>query len=60
MPRNKRTESVGHEDLTPLTEQILTQMGDAGADIRERLKKFYRRRSQHAPQISPGSLDKNT
>jgi len=44
MRRNKRTEIMGHEDLTPLTEYILTQMGDEGADIRERLKNFYRRR----------------
>ena len=38
---NKRTETMGHADLTPLTEHILTQMGDEGADIRERLKNFY-------------------
>jgi hypothetical protein len=42
MKRNKRTETRGHEDLTPLTEQILAQMGDEGADIRVRLKNFYR------------------
>ena len=45
MKRNKRTETMGHADLTPLTEHILTQMGEEGADIRERLKNFYRRRS---------------
>jgi len=45
MKRNKRTETMGHEDLTPLTEQILAKMGDEGADIRERLKNFYRRRT---------------
>ena len=45
MKRNKRTESMGHEDLTPLTEYILAQMGDVGADIRIRLKNFYRLRA---------------
>ena len=45
MKRNKRTETMGHEDLTPLTEYILAQMGDEGADIRERLKIFYRLRA---------------
>ena len=45
MKRNKRTETLGHEDLTPLTEYILSQLGDEGAEIRERLIIFYRRRS---------------
>ena len=45
MKRNKRTETKGHEDLTPLTEYILAQMGDEGADIRVRLKNFYRLRA---------------
>jgi len=45
MKRNKRTETRGHEDLTPLTEYILAQMGEEGAEIRKRLKKFYRRRA---------------
>jgi hypothetical protein len=45
MKRNKRTEIIAHEDLTPLTEQILAQMGEEGADIRKRLKKFYRNRA---------------
>jgi hypothetical protein len=45
MKRNKRTETMGHQDLTPLTELILAQMGDEGAEIRKRLKKLYRRRS---------------
>ena len=45
MKRNKRTETMGHEDLTPLTEYILAQMGDEGADIRIRLKNFYRLRA---------------
>ncbi len=45
MKRNKRTETMGHEELTPLTEHILAQMGDEGADIRKRLKNFYRSRS---------------
>ena len=45
MKRNKRTEIMAHENLTPLTELILAQMGDEGADIRKRLKNFYRLRS---------------
>ncbi|MFA5110550.1 MAG: hypothetical protein WC443_04005 [Desulfobaccales bacterium] len=44
MKRNKRTEIMAHEELTPLTEFILAQMGTEGANIRKRLKKFYRRR----------------
>jgi hypothetical protein len=45
MKRNKRTEIMGHQELTSLTELILAQMGDEGADIRKRLKELYRRRS---------------
>ena len=40
MKRNKRTETMGHQDLTPLTEYILSQMGDEGAEIRERIKEL--------------------
>jgi hypothetical protein len=58
MKRNKRTVIMGHEDLTPLTEHILGQMGDEGVDIRERLKKLYRRRHLKDPQIFPEHLDK--
>jgi len=45
MKRNKRTDTMGHEDLTPLTEYILSQLGNEGTEIRERLKIFYRHRS---------------
>ena len=58
MKRNKRTETMGHEDLTPLTEHILAQMGDEGVDIRERLKKLYRRRYLENPPILQKHLDK--
>ena len=58
MKRNKRTETMGHQDLTPLTEYILAQMGDEGAEIRERLKKFYRRRSLHNLPVFRELLDK--
>jgi hypothetical protein len=58
MKRNKRTETMGHEDLTPLTEHILAQMGDEGVDIRERLKRFYRRRYLETPPIFQEQLDK--
>jgi hypothetical protein len=49
MKRNKRTEIMGHEELNPLTEQILTQMGPEGADILKRLKTFYRKRARKNP-----------
>ena len=45
MKRNKRTTIVAHEDLTPLTEHILTKMGKEGLAIRKRLKSFYRTRA---------------
>jgi thermostable 8-oxoguanine DNA glycosylase len=59
MKRNKRTETMGHEDLTPLTEHILAQMCDEGVNIRERLKKLYRRRYIQNPPIFPEHLEKN-
>jgi hypothetical protein len=58
MKRNQRTETRGHEDLTPLTEQILAKMGDEGAEIRGRLKKFYRCRSVNIPPLSQEPPDK--
>ena len=58
MKRNKRTVTMGHKDLTPLTEHILAQMGDEGVDIRERLKKFYRRRYLKNPPIFQEHPDK--
>ena len=58
MKRNKRTETMGHEDLTPLTEYILAQMGEEGADIRKRLKNFYRHRSLNSPSFFREPLDK--
>jgi thermostable 8-oxoguanine DNA glycosylase len=58
MKRNKRTETMGHEDLTPLTEHILAQMGDEGVDIRERLKKLYRRRYLETPSFLQEQLEK--
>ncbi len=42
--RNKRTVCMATVDLTPLTEQILAQMGQEGVIIRKRLKTFYRER----------------
>jgi hypothetical protein len=58
MKRNKRTITMGHKDLTPLTEHILAQMGDAGVDIRERLKQLYRRRYRKNSPIFKGHLEK--
>jgi hypothetical protein len=45
MKRNKRTTILAHEDLTPLTEHILTKMGKEGLTIRKRLQNFYRDRA---------------
>jgi hypothetical protein len=59
MKRNKRTVTLGHENLTPLTEHILEQMGDEGVDIRERLMNFYRRRFLQSPPIYSEHLDKS-
>jgi hypothetical protein len=42
--RNKRIECMATVELTPLTEQILAQMGQEGVIIRKRLKTFYRER----------------
>jgi hypothetical protein len=47
MSRNKRTEAKAHEELTPLTEHILAQMGVVGSAIRRKLKLFYRERAPH-------------
>lgn len=43
--RNKRTDNMAHFDLAPLTEQILAQMGQEGANIRNRLTVYYRQRA---------------
>lgn len=45
MKRNKRSEVLGQESLSPLTDHILEQMGAEGVTIRERLETFYRERS---------------
>jgi hypothetical protein len=58
MKRNKRTEIMGHQDLTPLTEYILAQMGDEGAEIRGRLKDFYHLRSLHDLPVFRQNPDK--
>jgi hypothetical protein len=42
--RNKRTDILANIELAPITEQILAQMGQEGADIRRRLTVFYRQR----------------
>ena len=49
MKRNKRTMVMAHEELTPLTEHILSQMGNEGSSIRNRLKLFYRERATNDP-----------
>jgi hypothetical protein len=45
MKRNKRTEVVAQERLTPLTDQILAKMGPEGTAISQRLRRFYRERA---------------
>jgi hypothetical protein len=54
MKRNRRTVVLGHEELTPLTEHILSRMGPAGSDIRKRLVRFYRERLLE----NPGNTEK--
>jgi hypothetical protein len=44
MKRNKRTEKIGAQGLSPLTEKILVKMGSQGMAIRRRLQLFYRTR----------------
>lgn len=63
--RNKRTDIKAHVDLTPLTENILKQMGQEGANIRERLTFFYRQRAykdqrggEKRPDTSSQALDR--
>lgn len=57
MKRNKRTVILAHEELTPLTERILSQMGKDGAVIRKRLKSFYRERAMHKDSPYDPSLE---
>ena len=46
MKRNKRTEKIGDQDMSPLTEKILAKMGSEGAAIRQRLQVFYQTRTE--------------
>ncbi len=43
--RNRRTDIMADVKLTPLTDQILTQMGPEGVNIRKRLQIFYGQRA---------------
>ena len=52
MKRNKRTVVVAYQNLTPLTEHILSRMGQEGAILRKRLRRFYRERA--FPHPAPG------
>lgn len=52
MPRNKKTRVTAQEDLSPLTERILAQMGPEGSGIRKRLQSFYQKRMQQTPEPS--------
>jgi hypothetical protein len=52
MKRNKRTVVVAYHELTPLTEHILSRMGQQGTILRKRLTRFYRERA--LPNQSPG------
>jgi len=53
MKRNKRTEKVWLPGLCPLTERILTKMGEPGAEIRQRLQLFYQTRLEPANEGIP-------
>uniref|UniRef100_A0A7C3Z2B9 Uncharacterized protein n=1 Tax=Desulfobacca acetoxidans TaxID=60893 RepID=A0A7C3Z2B9_9BACT len=57
MKRNKRTTVLAHEDLTPLTEHILTKMGKEGSAIRKRLKSFYRTRAVSMDESFDAALE---
>ncbi len=57
MKRNKRTTILAHEDLTPLTEHILTKMGKEGLAIRKRLKTFYRTRALKTGETFEPSME---
>lgn len=57
MKRNKRTTVLAHEELTPLTEHILSKMGKEGVAIRKRLKNFYRSRALKPEQTFEPSLE---
>ena len=46
MKRNKRTEKIGDQNLSPLTEKILALMGSEGVAIRRRLQHFYQTRTE--------------
>lgn len=56
MKRNQRTEVVGDEKLQPVTEQILSSMGQQGSIIRKRLQVFYQQRA--LGNLSPGEEDR--
>ncbi len=57
MKRNKRTIILAHEDLAPLTDHILTEMGKEGLTIRNRLKSFYRNRASNTDAAFEQSLE---
>jgi hypothetical protein len=59
MKRNKRTEILAHDHLTPLTEHVLTQMGEAGNAIRRRLKRFYQARAMDNEAPSEEHLEES-
>ena len=48
MKRNKRTEKIGDQNLSPLTEKVLALMGSEGVAIRRRLQLFYQTHAEPA------------
>ncbi len=46
MKRNKRTEKICDQNLSPLTEKVLAKMGSEGIAIRRRLQLFYQTRTE--------------
>ena len=60
MKRNKRTVTLGHKDLAPLTEHILAQMGDEGIDIREYFLKSEKETLHYKSIYLTSSMQPNT
>jgi len=52
MKRNKGTEKVSTQELTPLTERILAKMGLEGTEIRRRLRHLFKERHGQRGEVA--------
>jgi hypothetical protein len=52
MKRHKGPKKVAAQDPTPLTERILAKMGPEGAEIRRRLRHFFKERHGQREEVS--------